>query len=133
MPDFLSLTGIADLAILPDGGVLVARAGVHRYDAGGALVQTFPVAALAIGLRRFGQSALISEYCQPFAIDLDLGTGATELAYELQAADDAREILPSDGWSAALGATTVDIPALTDGILATLAALLALIAIRRLT
>ncbi|HEX7831514.1 MAG TPA: hypothetical protein VF787_17795 [Thermoanaerobaculia bacterium] len=109
LPDFdpaPNVPEVADLRILPDGGVLIAASGtLYRLDANARIVDTFrpSVAPTAMMLTRGGTHVMIATHgCGTDIIEIDLAThaetkaGTSQLKY-------AYSIVPYSAWTAALG------------------------------
>jgi hypothetical protein len=128
------------LRILPDGGFVVLENGLHRYDASGSLIRTIPrpplvnvnVNALALG--EHGRTALIADEEMDFTsrvFELDLDSGAVVRTVEVQL-NSVTGIAAYRGWTAALGALApAPVPSLSTSTLIAFAALLSVIALRR--
>jgi hypothetical protein len=136
LPDLVS-TYAVDLAFLPDGDVLASSdLGLRRYDSSGVLVNTIDVDDYpgTIALRSQGNSAIVETGCESGQlVHVDLITEATSDAGTTEVTQ-ARAILLSDGWTAALGPASLErVPTLSNTIAIVFAALLALAALRRMS
>lgn len=128
----------ADLAFLPNGDVLTGwELTLRRYNSSGVLLGTIdlPDYPNAIALRGHGNRALVQVGCESGQlVDVDLITGETWDQGEPTGVTQARAILLSDGWTAALGpAALTPVPTLSTSIAIAFAAILAIFALRRLS
>jgi hypothetical protein len=142
-PDFATVWLADDLRILPDGGVLVATARSGRlfwYDAAGNLTRTHELElddeATTVGLARQGSVAwLTGTGCHGGSLlrifDLE---SRTIVETHLTGIDEVSSIVPYDSWTAALGPAHAgtDVPAASTYALIALAAILSLLAVRKL-
>lgn len=144
LPNLATLPGeIADLRVLPDGGLLVVDydRGLVRLNAAGAETRVYPlgeVTAYAIALIDNGATALYGadhiDSTGSLLGRLDLNSGA---ATTLTAtATDVRtfSIAPRLGWTAAIGSSHggADVPTLSTWAIVVAMSALALLALRRL-
>lgn len=126
-----------DLAVLPGGGLLVAYLHeLRRYDAAGALTNTiaFRESINAFTLRRGGDHALL-QIGDCGSSELREVNLLTAESFPLDTYTDVsapRSIIAADTWTAAIGATTVEVPTLTMWMLMALAGALPALAIMRL-
>lgn len=126
------------MRILPDGGFVLLANGLHRYDASGALVRqiTLPpfVSGEVLALGENGRTALVDraeDLYTSHVFEIDLDSGAIVRTVELQL-NYITGIAAYRGWTAALGALApAPVPSLSTYALIALAALLSLIAMRR--
>ncbi len=97
---------IADLRILPDGGVLIAGSrGLLRYSPAGTLLEehTPSSAPLAITLTHGGSRVMmVGETCEPRVLEIDLATWSEKSIANIQQ-DLPMSIVPYFAWTAALG------------------------------
>lgn len=136
LPDFANVS-VTDLAVLPDGGLLVSTADteLRRYDASGVLTDTIELedGVNAFALRRGGFGALLQMGCDSGELrDVNLLTGESFRLDENTFVTQARSILVADSWTAAIGATTPEVPTLATWMLMAMAGLLATFALTRL-
>lgn len=135
LPDFAN-TYASDLAVLPDGGLLVAYLyELRRYDAAGVLTNTIRLEddVNAFTLRRGGDGALLQMGCDSGELrDVNLLTGESFRLHQWPTVTQARGILVSDNWTAAIGASTAEVPTLATWMLIAMGALLSALAIMRL-
>jgi hypothetical protein len=126
------------LRILPDGGFVVLSDDLYRYDASGAFVRriTLPpfVSGEVLALGEDGRTALVDQAedgVTSHVIEIDLDSGAVVRTVELEL-NYITGIAAYRGWTAALGALApAPVPSLSTYALIALAALLSLIAMRR--
>lgn len=139
LADFATLAGATDVKVLPDGGVLVSRGHeLVRFNAAGAVVRTYSLGdgdELVLGLARGGMQVWIGERaCAGHVRRMDLNSGLVLATYDttIQLAE---SVVALDAWTAALGnaAAEADVPTASELALFTIAALLAGIAVRRLS
>ncbi|HYC59863.1 MAG TPA: hypothetical protein VEK79_09885 [Thermoanaerobaculia bacterium] len=135
LSDFAT-TPVTDLAVLPDGGVLAGfNFELRRYSAAGTLTSTTNLddSVNAIGLRNGGQAALLQMGCDSGELrDVNLVDGTSIRRGEGTFVTQARDVLPGDGWTAAIGAATAAVPTLEVWMAVALGLLLVLTALRRL-
>jgi hypothetical protein len=149
LPDFASGPALLDdLHILPDGGVIVSMDDViTTFAPNGSVVRTYTIPNLGDG-GIIGDSAVVLE--RAGTVLVTLGWEGEGLVYRLDLTtgsftpltpgtiNSPRAIVALDGWTAALGpllsavSPGVPVPATSTFALFTLAAVLVLVAIRRL-
>lgn len=146
LPDFVTVPGgeIADLRVLPDGGLLVIdfSRGVIRFNAAGVETRTYPlgsVNAYAIALIDNGATALFGgdhdDGSGSLLGRLDLNTGAATTLTPTASEGLTFSIAARLGWTAAIGAAShggADVPALSTWAMLIAAAGMVLLALRRL-
>ena len=136
LPDLVSAHA-EDLAFLPNGDVLTSSTlDLRRYDSSGVLVNTIDTDEWpgAIALRGQGNRAIVGTGCDSGRlVAVDLVTGATSDAGSTDVTQ-ARAILLSDGWTAALGPAALQpVPTLSNTMAIVFAAFLAFVALRRMS